>query len=249
MLSLGLGLGLTSRGPFSPLHLSDLQLFVDPSDISTLFQDAAGTTPVTSDGDPVRLVLDKSGNGNNLTAPSDAARPVYKTDGTYHWLEFDGVDDELATSGPLPFSTSLFNCTAFRQNAWNSSFPEIVSNRGPSLVASQRHPMLFLQQSSVEIGSNIAPNNMYDIGSLLGVDIVTSMLADGMDREYNNNGSVASNSDGPVPTDGSTVSFRISGGNHMQGRVYGSVQANSVPTAAQIAATRQWFANRSGGIS
>lgn len=32
----------------------------DPSDLSTLFQDAAGTTPVTADGDPVGLMLDKS---------------------------------------------------------------------------------------------------------------------------------------------------------------------------------------------
>lgn len=32
----------------------------DPSDLSTLFQDAAGTTPVTADGDPVGLLLDKS---------------------------------------------------------------------------------------------------------------------------------------------------------------------------------------------
>ncbi|PJK29972.1 hypothetical protein [Minwuia thermotolerans] len=32
----------------------------DPSDLSTLFQDSVGTTPVTADGDPVGLMLDKS---------------------------------------------------------------------------------------------------------------------------------------------------------------------------------------------
>ncbi len=31
----------------------------DPSDLTTLFQDAAGTVPVTADGDPVGLMLDK----------------------------------------------------------------------------------------------------------------------------------------------------------------------------------------------
>ena len=32
----------------------------DPSDLSTLYQDAAGTTPVTAAGQPVGLMLDKS---------------------------------------------------------------------------------------------------------------------------------------------------------------------------------------------
>ena len=34
--------------------------FYDPNDLSTMFQDAAGTTPVTAAGQPVGLILDKS---------------------------------------------------------------------------------------------------------------------------------------------------------------------------------------------
>ena len=60
-----------------------------------LFQDAVGTVPVTSDGDPVGLMLDLSGNGNHATQATSAARPIYRTDGELHWLEFDGVDDWL----------------------------------------------------------------------------------------------------------------------------------------------------------
>ena len=37
----------------------------DPSDFSTMFQNAAGTTPVTAVGQPVGLMLDKSGRGNH----------------------------------------------------------------------------------------------------------------------------------------------------------------------------------------
>jgi hypothetical protein len=69
----------------------------DPSDLSTLFQDAAGTTPVTADGQPVGRMLDKSGRGNHATQSIDAARPTYKTSGGLHWLEFDGIDDFLQT--------------------------------------------------------------------------------------------------------------------------------------------------------
>lgn len=71
----------------------------DPSDLSTLYQDSAGTTPVTADGDPVGRIEDLSGNGNHLTQATAAARPQYKTDGTLHWLAFDGVDDLLDCVG------------------------------------------------------------------------------------------------------------------------------------------------------
>ncbi len=36
--------------------------------------------------------------GNHATQSTSAARPIYRTDGTLHWLEFDGVDDRLLTS-------------------------------------------------------------------------------------------------------------------------------------------------------
>ena len=73
----------------------------DPSDLSTLFQDSAGTIPVTTDGDPVGLMLDKSGNDNHASQSTPAAKPTYRTDGTLHWLEFDGVDDRFDLNIPL----------------------------------------------------------------------------------------------------------------------------------------------------
>lgn len=66
-------------GGFSPLGLfrsSEPGVWLDPSDLSTLFQDAAGTTPVTAAGQSVALVLDKSGRGNHATQPASSARPT-----------------------------------------------------------------------------------------------------------------------------------------------------------------------------
>ncbi|MDE9450351.1 hypothetical protein J3R80_07695 [Aliiroseovarius sp. Z3] len=37
-------------------------------------------------------------NGHDLIQPVSAARPTYRTDGSFHWIEADGVDDGLVTA-------------------------------------------------------------------------------------------------------------------------------------------------------
>lgn len=51
-------------------------VWYDPSDLSTLFQDSAGTLPVTAMEQPVGLMLDKSGRGNHAVQATTTARPV-----------------------------------------------------------------------------------------------------------------------------------------------------------------------------
>lgn len=88
-------------GAFDPGSLfgdGEQGAWFDPSDLGTMFQDSAGTTPVTADGQPVGLILDKSGRNNHASQATAAKRPLYKTDGTLHWLQFDVVDDGLATA-------------------------------------------------------------------------------------------------------------------------------------------------------
>jgi hypothetical protein len=81
---------------WSPADLfqnSEVGIWLDPSDLTTMFIDEQGSIPVTADGDPVGLLLDKSGNGNHAFAELDH-RPIYRTDGTLHWLEFDRVSGQ-----------------------------------------------------------------------------------------------------------------------------------------------------------
>lgn len=63
-MGIQLGIGLTGqRVGFSPSSLfaaSEPGIWLDPSDLTTLFQDIAGTTPVTTAGQTVALALDKS---------------------------------------------------------------------------------------------------------------------------------------------------------------------------------------------
>lgn len=90
---------LITPAPFNPLVYSPA-LWLDASDIATLFQDRTGasaSTPVASNADPVGTWKDKSGNARHLIAPSDAARPTYET-GSLNGLSgllFDGLNDVL----------------------------------------------------------------------------------------------------------------------------------------------------------
>ena len=64
-------------------------VWYDPSDLSTMYQDAAGTTPCYLPGQgqvdpPVGRILDKSGRGNHATQPTTTSRPTLS--GRYNLL-------------------------------------------------------------------------------------------------------------------------------------------------------------------
>lgn len=68
----------------------------DPSDLSTLWQDISRTVPVTTTGQSVAMMDDKSGNGMGLVQGVSGARPILQNDGTNYYLDFDGTDDFLS---------------------------------------------------------------------------------------------------------------------------------------------------------
>jgi hypothetical protein len=116
----GLGLGFTdvasTFGGFSPASLAP-NAWYDPSDLSSMFQDTAGTTPITADGQAVARINDKSGNGYHLTQATAGSRALYKTSGGLSWLLFDGVDDgytQAAVTFPASadFAYAFFNSGA-----------------------------------------------------------------------------------------------------------------------------------------
>ena len=65
--------------PFQSLFANNEQgFFYDPNDLTTLYQDAAGTIPVTAAGQPVGLMLDKSGRNNHAYQTTSASRPIFE---------------------------------------------------------------------------------------------------------------------------------------------------------------------------
>lgn len=78
----------------------------DPSDLSSMFQDSAGTTPVTAVEQPVGRINDKSGNNNHATQATAASRPVLRARYNYVLYSED-------------FSNAVWtksNCTASAHN-------------------------------------------------------------------------------------------------------------------------------------
>lgn len=101
MIGTGIGLGLAgyrlAPAGFSPPLISGLQLWLDASDLSTLYQSSGGSS-ATADGDPVGYWADKSGNARHAIQASGTSKPALKLaiQNTKNILRFDGVNDFLA---------------------------------------------------------------------------------------------------------------------------------------------------------
>ena len=137
--NLRVSLGLSKDVPFSQYILSTpftpQHLFIDkekgfvagPYDTSTLFQNSDGTTPVTANGDPIGLVLDKTGNNYNLTQTVSASRPKLLNGG----IVFDKVDDALILTVPAGGITgTLFLATTRGTASYGVSMPAGVWTLG-----------------------------------------------------------------------------------------------------------------------
>lgn len=103
---------------FAPSDIAGLRgWWKVPDDAAGLCTDAAGTTPVTADGDPVAYVADLSGLGHHATnATGGGTRPAWRddVDGEGHGaLYFDGTNDHLLVPGASIFGSAITRGTFF----------------------------------------------------------------------------------------------------------------------------------------
>lgn len=79
----------------SPLEIPGCQIWLDASDVTTLFQLSGGTVAVTASGDPVGYWGDKSGNNRHFTnnGGNNTSRPLFKTNSLNgkSTITFDGL--------------------------------------------------------------------------------------------------------------------------------------------------------------
>lgn len=150
----------------------------EPWDKTSLWQDEARTVPVTANGDPVRVMLDKSGNGNHAVAPNSSSRAIYQTDGILHWLKFDGVDDSMSTSTKFDVSaeTSISMAASKRANSESNLIGFLTNNFNRLSIPSintGRVGSYFRNSAGFQIGSAGAVNVM-SIGKRAVVSLVLS---------------------------------------------------------------------------
>ena len=156
--------GVTGVASFDPASLFTTGVngaWYDPSDFSTLFQDAAGTTPVTAVEQPVGRMLDKSGKGNhafNPTAVGTANFPVLQQDGTgRYYLAFNGANQWLQTN-----SIDFTNTAQMFVSAGVRKLSDYMGEATAAIIA--------------EVSSNVAANN--------GSWALTGSIGYGSNRKY-----------------------------------------------------------------
>jgi len=126
----------------------------------SLFQDSAGTVPVTADGDPDGLMIDQSPNNNNASQSVSAERPLYNLENGLHSLKGDGVDDNIVSQDPVPWLTSstanAFFAIAFKPNSTSMGYV-VHCDGSTSSQPEQSFALLvnFNGNSSLSVGGNI----------------------------------------------------------------------------------------------
>jgi len=68
-----------ASGGFKPTDIADVAIWLDATNTSSLFQDSAKTTAVTSDNDPIGCWADSSGNGYDHIQATSVNRPTLDT--------------------------------------------------------------------------------------------------------------------------------------------------------------------------
>jgi len=108
-------------------------VWLDRSDLSTMFQDLTNTTPAVVDS-PVGHCRDKSGNGAHWTAFNSASRPILRLTSGVYWLQWDGVDDR-GTTVAIDFS-AVDEMTAFVGARKLGETSQYIYMLGPDISAS-----------------------------------------------------------------------------------------------------------------
>lgn len=245
MLDLALSLDAAavraSSVAFSPLSLfagAAAGAWYDPSDIATLWQDSARTTPVTAHGDPVGAIDDKSGNAHHWLQSTAGKLPLYQVSGSEKFLLLDGADDFMTSAWALAFPFD--RVSAIRQVTWTANDRIFCSNTSGIMNQGGSTPNLRLLD-----GIAAVVNSSLAVGTS-GV-VTERHVANAQQLAVNNGAYVSGDAGATAPASPTTLGAGPAGANAANVRFYGMVMRGTM-TDPQIASLRTWLGAKCGVV-
>lgn len=241
---------------FDPLSLfaaGEQGAWYDPSDMSTLFQDAAGTTPVTAAGQPVGLMRDKSGKGNHATQATATSRPILQTSGGLWYLAFDGVDDSMQTSSiNFTITNVITQFVGIKVIAFSGVIlefsPNITANNGAFAISDPTPPNSFSSRSRGTVIADAtatgftAPTIAVICGQGAIATDLSSVRVNGVLRTTN----VSDQGTGNYGNYPLYIGGRAGVTAFFNGNLYGLIIRGVKSTDAEIAQTEAWMNSKTG---
>lgn len=250
---------------FSPSRLfaaAEVGAWYDPSDISTLWQDTAGTTPVTATGQSVARIDDKSGNGKHAIQSTSANRPTWQQDGSgYYYLSFNGTNHYLeCASSAIPLVNLAVFIAGFEAVEKNGVSFVLLGNSGGGTDYDKTTAIVFNTGNA---------SNTFDVTGSAGISFVlvnagtgaTPKIVASMVKSATS-GSLYINGNGTaVATDSSFTAFSSTNtgslylgarttigpvSEWLNGRIYGVIIRGATTTATDRESAEDWLNTKIG---
>ena len=154
----------------APTEFSGLQVWLDASDTTTLFQLSGGTTAVAANLDPVGYWGDKSGNNRHFTniGGSATTRPVFASALSSVWFRGDGIN---ANPTYKHYLTSISSQTITSQTVFVVHAPIVratynkIFTQAPLGIEDATRYVPLVQTSNAGFGSNTT--NFFSFDSIV----------------------------------------------------------------------------------
>lgn len=230
----------------------------DPSDFSTMFQDAAGTVPVTAAGQPVGKILDKSGKGNHLTQAVEANRPTLVVDTLgYYRLSYDGVNDLESATIDFSASDKLTIAATFKTAVASDysvmSFGSVTTEAGTFDFGTYLGGAILYRSGAAPFGaratasfgaSTITTLATCNLGGATQATENPTLRVDGAQFDLTDYGS--------GDTGGGNFgeyTFKLGGGiTQLDGYIYGAMCFDRILSESEIAVVEAYLKNKSGSF-
>lgn len=233
-------------GAFNPATLfasGEQGGWYDPSDLTTLFQDTAGTVPVTAPGQAVARINDKSGRDNHLTQSASLNMPVLRQDSNnFYYLEFDGSNDWIGASGAIGVSSPDFGVFyAVEFSATPTAYSVWASNKYKSGGTGLSSRFTVFTVRDYDTASQHAINTKYVSGFLYNTSFSVTPWVNNVART-----TITHTSGNAAGETGFRLGSTLSGAEFLNGRLYGFVIRRASFTPSEISSINAYLGSKVG---